>query len=113
MSRASFATHGAGACADQSYGEALTHDAPAAIESTIAALARTRNVIDAVFAVRGLHRRHHAALVAHIKSRSAMFAPAVAAAALAYLEAPDEEFLFSRFDGVTDTLRGFDLRVFM
>lgn len=113
MSRASFATHGAAACADQLPGVLLTRDAPAAIESTIAALARTRNVIDGVFAARGLHRRHHAALAAHIKSRPAMFAPAVAAAALAYLENPDEEFMFSRFDGVTDALRGFDPRMFV
>jgi hypothetical protein len=110
---ASFTTSLARGCADQAYSEALTHDAPAAIEGCVATLARTRNVIDAVFAARGLHRRHHAALARHIRERPGMFAPAVAAAVLSYLANPDEEFVFEHFDGVTDALRGFSPAMFV
>lgn len=41
-----------------------------------------------------------------------MFNPTVVEAVDAYLSTPDEEFMSSRFDGVTDKLRGFDPRVF-
>lgn len=113
MNRAGFSTHGAPVCADQLPGVLLTHNPPVEIESPIAALARTRNVIEAVFIARATPRRYHAALARHLRERPLMFAQHVRAAVLAYLSAPDEEVVFSRFDAVTDALRGFDPRVFM
>ena len=79
---------------------------------TIAALARTRDVIDAVFIVRGVPRRYHGELARWLRERPIMTVQRVRKAVLAYLANPDEAFIFSRFDCVTDTLRGFDRRLF-
>jgi hypothetical protein len=65
-----------------------------------------------VFVARDVPRKHHTALRKHLRSRPAMFNPTVVEAVDAYLSTPDEEFMSSRFDGVTDKLRGFDPRVF-
>ena len=89
----------------------LVTDAPAAIESTIAALARCSNVIDAAVIARATPRRHRKALARHLRERPLMTVPLVRGAVLSALNYPDDDCILSRFDGVTDRLR-FDLRDF-
>ncbi len=108
----SYSTTGAPRARDQLLFVGLSNDPPAEIESTIAALTRTRDVIDAIFIARDVPRRYHDELGRWLRERPIMTVQHVREAVLAYLAAPDEAFLFSRFTGVSNKLRGFDSRMF-
>jgi len=112
MGRGTFTTQGFRGYADQVTGFAPIQDPPAAIESTIAALARSLNAADAKLAVRSLDGRHYGALARHLRERPMMFPPLVRELVLEFLAAPDAPELLNPADGGASRLKAFNPRLF-